>query len=72
VPEIRCNTKKFGEVTSESKGIFEAVCTSRFCKIQASEVVLHRWDLQQLNENGSIKMIETNRFKRPEVKGNST
>jgi hypothetical protein len=69
VPEIRCSSKKFGEVTSESKGILEAVCTSRFCKIRPDEVVLHRWDLQQLNVNGSINLIETKRFKRPEMKG---
>jgi hypothetical protein len=69
VPELRCTSKKFGEVTNKSKGIFETVCTSRFCKIRPDEVVLHRWDLQQLNENGSIKLIETKRFKRPEMKG---
>ena len=69
MPEIRCESKKFGEVTNESTGIFESICTSRFCKIQPEEVVLHRWDLQQLNVNGSIKMIETKRFKRPKVKG---
>jgi hypothetical protein len=70
VPDIRCNSKKFGEITIESKGIFESICTSRFCKVQPDEVVLHRWDLEKLNANGSIKMIETKRFKRPELKGN--
>lgn len=69
MPEIRCNSKKFGEVTIKSVGVFEAVCTSKFCKIKHDEVVLHRWDLQQLNDNGSIKMIETKRFKRPEMRG---
>jgi hypothetical protein len=65
VPEVRCNSKKFGEVTTKSAGIFEAICTSRFCKSRQDEVILHRWDLEQLNANGSIKMIETKRFKRP-------
>jgi hypothetical protein len=69
VPEVRCASKKFGEVTNKSQGILEAVCTSRFCKTRPDEVVLHRWDLEQLNVNGSIKMIETKRFKRPKVKG---
>lgn len=68
MPEIRCNSKKFGEITTESKGIFESICTSRFCKIN-DEVVIHRWNLEKLNANGSIKMIETKRFKRPELRG---
>jgi hypothetical protein len=70
VPELRCNSKKFGEVTTKSTGIFEAICTSRFCKTRQDEVILHKWDLRQLNPNGSIKMIETKRFKRPAVRGN--
>lgn len=69
MPEIRCNSKKFGEVTTKSQGIFESICTSRFCKIYQDEVVIHQWDLEKLNVNGSIKMIETKRFKRPELRG---
>jgi len=69
VPEIRCNSKKFGEVSSEARGIFEVICNSRFCKNQHNEVVLHRWNLEKLNADGSIKMIETRRFKRPKPEG---
>ena len=70
MPEIRCENKKFGEVSDGAKGIFEVICGSRFCKTQYDEVVLHRWNLEKLNANGSIKLIETRRFKRPKQEGN--
>jgi len=69
VPDIRCSSKKFGVVTTKSTGILEVICTSNFCKNQKDEVVLHRWDLEQINENGSVKMIDTKRFKRPDMRG---
>jgi hypothetical protein len=65
MPEIRCANKFFGEVSENSRGIYEAVCQSRFCKTGTNEVVLHRWDLEKLNADGTIKLIETKRFKRP-------
>ena len=64
MPDIRCNNKKFGEVT-DGTGIYEAICTSRFCKQHPNEVVLHRWNLEKLNADGFVKLIETKRFKRP-------
>lgn len=69
MPEIRCGSKKFGEVTTKSEGVLEVICTSNFCKTRSDEVVLHRWDLKQVNNDGSIKLIDTKRFKRPKMRG---
>jgi len=69
VLEIRCDSKKHGEVTENSIGIFERICDSRFCKTRPNEVSLHVWNLEKLHEDGTIKPINTKRFKRPEVRG---
>ena len=69
MPEIRCANKKFGEVNSEAKGIFEATCNAGYCRRDSNAIVLHRWNLEKVNEDGTITPIETKRFKRPEVRG---
>jgi hypothetical protein len=70
VPEIRCDgNKKFGVIDGRATGIFEAVCSSRFCKQRNNEIVLHIWDLGKINEYGTVLPIDTKRFKKPEVKG---
>jgi len=65
VPEIRCNSKLHGVVSDNSKGIFEVVCNSRWCRI-GNEVVMHRFNLEKTTEDGCIMPVETLRFKRPE------
>ncbi|ACF05123.1 gp26 [Mycobacterium phage Predator] len=62
--DIRCKSRKHGELTEQGSGILEIICTSRFCKETPNEVVRHRWDLGKLNSDGSIKLTETRRFKK--------
>lgn len=65
MPDIRCNSRKFGFVSENSIGIFEAVCNSDFCihaetgRFRKDVVVLHRWDLEKLNEDETIRPIQT-------------
>jgi hypothetical protein len=69
VAEIRCKNKKFGELTPD--GILEIFCTSNFCKDhRGDETVIHRWDTGKLNADGTVKLIETRRFKKPTLRGN--
>lgn len=63
--DIRCETKKYGELIGKGSGILEVLCKSQLCKTQQNEVVIHRWNLEKFNANGSVKMIETRRFKDP-------
>ncbi|ACI12443.1 gp27 [Mycobacterium phage Konstantine] len=67
--DIRCSNKKHGELTEQGSGILEIICNSRFCKESPNEVVRHRWNLGKKNPDGTIKLIETRRFKDP-TKGN--
>jgi len=64
VREIRCDRKFFGQVSENSIGIFVAQCKSVFCKTRpdASEIVEHHWNLEQTNEDGIIKPVETVRI----------
>lgn len=68
MPEIRCKNKKHGEINDQASGILIRVCASKFCKIQ-NEIVEHHWNLEKINENGTIYPVETKRYKRPIVKG---
>lgn len=63
--EIRCGKRKFATITEN--GILEVFCNSVFCKTYATanEVVIHRFDVNKINADGTIKLIETKRFKRP-------
>jgi hypothetical protein len=62
--EIRCENKKFGEITPD--GILEIFCSSNFCKDHRSdEVAMHRWDTRKISADGTVKFIETKRFKKP-------
>lgn len=67
--EIRCESRKHGEITEQGCGILIIRCNSRFCKVHQNEVVEHHWDLAETNENGLVKLTETKRFKDP-TKGN--
>jgi len=69
VPEIRCASKKHGEITENSKGEFRRTCNSRFCKKLGNEIVEHIWNLEKINENQIVFPIDTKRYKRPEVRG---
>ncbi|AHG24413.1 hypothetical protein PBI_DAMIEN_22 [Mycobacterium phage Damien] len=62
--DIRCSNKKHGEVTENSTGELRMFCRDRFCKIHGNEVVQHVWDLAKVSEDGSIRPIETKRFKK--------
>jgi hypothetical protein len=42
-PEARCQHKKHGEIIDNHT--IDIVCGSRFCKLTADEVVVHRFDL---------------------------
>lgn len=55
--EIRCDTKKFGELTDD--GWLEIKCPSKFCGAAPGTVVIHRFD----PDTG--KLVETKRFRDP-------
>ncbi|QLF83907.1 hypothetical protein SEA_BECKERTON_22 [Mycobacterium phage Beckerton] len=62
--DIRCSNKKHGEISDNSTGELQMFCRDRFCKIHENEVVLHIWNLAKKSEDGSIRPIETRRFKK--------
>lgn len=53
--ELRCDSKKHGEVVDDH--IVEVKCDSRFCGAKPGVIVLHRFDL------ATGKLVDTNRFK---------
>jgi len=55
--EIRCEAKKFGELTED--GWLEVKCPSKFCGAAPGVVVIHRFN----PETG--KLLETKRFREP-------
>jgi len=67
--EIRCDSRKFGEVSEDATGELRIFCNSQFCKEHGNEIVEHVFNLAKINENGIVKPTHTNRYKRPEVKG---
>ena len=69
MPEIRCENKLHGEVTKNSIGELRKFCNSKFCKVDSKEITEHVWNLGKVSEDGTIRPVATNRFKRPEVKG---
>lgn len=61
--DIRCGNRKFAEITEQ--GILEIFCNSTFCKTGPDQIVIHRFDINKISADGTIKLIETKRFKRP-------
>jgi len=59
--ELRCDNKKFGELTDD--GYIEVKCSSKFCGAPGT-VVLHRFDPL------TGKLIITKRFRDPVPVGN--
>jgi len=57
--ELRCSSKKFGEVVDDHT--IEIKCSSRFCGARPGVVVIHRFDI--LN-----RTTTTQRFKDPKEK----
>ncbi len=55
--ELRCEHKKFGEVTED--GYIEVKCPSKFCGAAPGTVVLHRFSCL------TGELIETKRFRDP-------
>jgi hypothetical protein len=53
--EIRCDSKKFGELLD---GIIEIKCSSKFCGAEPGVIVLHKFDLWG-------KLIDTVRLREP-------
>ena len=41
--ELRCQSKKYGEIIDDHT--VEVLCTSQFCKLSPNEVVLHRFNI---------------------------
>lgn len=60
--ELRCSSKKFGELIIPGAGILEVACDSRFCGKRAGVVVLHRFDL------ATGEMMDTHQYKTPQVR----
>lgn len=71
--ELRCETRKFGEVAEGAKGELRIFCSSKFCKKFGNETVEHVFLLEEIHEDKdgkkTIRPKRTNRYKRPEVKG---
>lgn len=55
--EIRCDSKKFGELTDD--GVIEVKCPSKFCGAAPGTVVIHRFDPL------TGELIQTKRFRDP-------
>jgi hypothetical protein len=55
--DIRCDNKKFGELTDD--GVIEVKCSSKFCGAAPGVVVIHRFDPL------SGELVQTKRFRDP-------
>lgn len=57
--ELRCASKKHGEVLTDATGIVEFSCDSRFCGKRPGVTVRHQFDL------ATGEMVSDHRYKNP-------
>lgn len=55
--ELRCESKKHGEVIIPGTGVLEISCDSRFCGKRAGVIVLHKFDIS------SGQLLDTHLYK---------
>lgn len=53
--ELRCPSKKHGEVVIPGDAVIDIACDSRFCGKRAGVTVLHRFDLRTGKLQGTKK-----------------